>query len=293
MLIENIYIKFSQLIEQFVNTIISLLKIIILSKFNIRLPKAENEVCIILGNGPSLKTSLQNNPLFFKKHSLVCVNSYCTTKEYTLLKPQYYVISDPSWWVSDNKLMLDTLEDLRTKTTWDIQLFVPKIAAKSKRFTDLFASNKNIHLNYFNYTVFKGFPSIAHFFYTKNMAMPQSQNVLVASIFLSINIGFKKIFLVGADHTWHQNMLLDENNILCFKDLHFYDGEEKITYKPFKKGVHIDETFKTHEIFTTLSKVFLGYFALKEYSKYKQCKIYNASEVTFIDAFERIKLPNN
>ncbi|MGZ4075850.1 MAG: hypothetical protein ACXVDZ_20035, partial [Bacteroidia bacterium] len=95
---------------------------------------------------------------------------------------------------------------------------------------------------------------------------------------------------VGADHTWHENMHLDEKNVLNLKHIHFYDNEQKTTHIPFKKGEHLEETFKVHEIFATWAKTFYGYIALENYSKYKNCKILNASEVTFIDAFERIKL---
>ena len=120
--------------------------------------------------------------------------------------------------------------------------------------------------------------------------MPQSQNVLVASTFLAINTGFKEINIVGADHTWHEHLHVDENNVLTNKQFHFYDNEEKITYVPFKKGMHLSETFKVHEIFATWSKTFYGYFVLQNYANSRNCKIYNASEITFIDAFERKKI---
>lgn len=287
---EKIYKKVSSFFDQCIKTAVSLLKMIMRSKFSIRMPKAHNESCIILGNGPSLKTSLKNNPSAFTTHPLVCVNSFSTTEEYLLLKPQYYVILDFAFWLNDDKVILDTIEALKTKTTWPLHLFVPRLASKSKRFKTLCDENKNIHLTYFNYSVFNGFPSIAHFFYRKNLAMPQSQNVLVAAIFLSINIGFKKMILVGADHTWHQTLHVNDNNILCFKDAHFYENEEKANYIPFKKGAHLTETFRMHEIMTTLGKTFYGYEVLKKYADNCGVDIYNASEVSFIDAFERKKL---
>lgn len=287
---ENSYKETSGFISQFVNTCVSILKILIRSKFSNSLPSASSDTCIIMGNGPSLKTSLKNNPDFFQKHSIFCVNDFATTNEYTLLKPQYYVILDYAFWMSDGEIVMNTIHALEKKTTWPIQLFVPGIASKNKRFTELCKKNKNIHLNYFNYTVFYGFPSIAHFFYNKNLAMPQSQNVMVASIFLSINMGFKQTTIIGADHSWHQTLHLDNNNILCIKDTHFYEDEEKVKYRPFNKGTHLQETFKLHEIFAAWAKVFYGYILLEQYSKYKNCKIYNASDVTFIDAFERKKL---
>lgn len=293
MSLEKTYKGFSHFIAQCLNTIVSFAKILIRSKIGIHIPPAESETCIVLGNGPSLKTSLKNHPAFFKKHPLVCVNSYATTEEYTLLKPHYYVVFDSGWWMSDGKAVLDSIEAMRTRTTWPLELFVPRIASKSNRFTELCAANKNIKLNYFNYTVFEGFTSIAHLLYNKNLAMPQSQNVLVASIFLSINMGFKKIMIVGADHSWHQTIHLDNTNTLCIKDIHFYEEKEKVNYQPYKKGLHINENFKMHEILGAWSKAFYGYIALENYAKYKNCKIYNASEVTFIDAFEQIKIDNN
>lgn len=290
MSIEKTYLNFSNFFNQCINTVVSIMKIIVRSKFGIRLPTTKNESCIILGNGPSLKTSLSKHPEAFLKQPLVCVNGFSLTEEYSTLKPQYYVILDNSFWISESKFVLDTIETLKTKTTWKVQLLIPQIASKSQRFTELCEVNKNIELIYFNYTVFKGFSSIGNFLYNKNLAMPQSQNVLVAAIFLSINIGFKKIIIVGADHTWHQNLHLDETNMLHIKDVHFYENEEKVTYTPFKIAIDQPETHKVHEIFATWAKAFYGYIALEKYANYKNSKIYNASEVSFIDAFERLKL---
>jgi hypothetical protein len=287
---ETTYKKSSNFLNQCFQTVVSVMKVILRSKFGTKLPVAHAESCLILGNGPSLASSLTKHPEIFTKQPLVCVNSFSLSDEYTILKPQYYVILDYSFWMSDGKVVLDTIAALKTKTTWKVQLFVPRMASKSKRFKELFEANKNIELTYFNYTVFNGFSSVANSLYNKNLAMPQSQNVLVASIFLSINMGFKKIMIIGADHTWHQDLFLDENNVLCIKHVHFFENEEKPTLTPFKKGIHVNETFKVHEIFATWAKTFYGYIALENYAKYKNCKIVNASEVTFIDAFERIKI---
>ena len=287
---ETTYKKTGSFFGQCFSTAASLLKVLFRSRLGVRLPIATGESCIVLGNGPSLKSSLAKHPETFKKHALFCVNSFSVTEEYTLYQPQYYVILDYGFWMSDGKIILDTVEALRTKTTWKMHLFIPRMASKSKRFKELCKTNKNIQLHYFNYTVFNGFSSVGNWLYSKNLAMPQSQNVLVAAIFLAINSSFKKVIVVGADHTWHENMHLDDNNMLSLKHVHFYDNEEKVTHIPFKKGIHLEETFKVHEIFATWAKTFYGYIALEKYARYKNCKIENASEVTFIDASERKKL---
>lgn len=287
---ENSYKETTGFISQFVNTCISILKILIRSKFSNSIVSENKQTCIVLGNGPSLKTSFSKHSDFFNKHSLFCVNSFSLSDEYTLFKPQFYVILDYSFWKSDGAIVRETLDALKSKTTWPIKLYVPQMAANSVRFMELTKANSNIQLQYFNYTVFKGFPGVAHWFYNKNLAMPQSQNVLVSAIFLAINNGFKEIFVVGADHTWHEHLHLDDKNILNVKQIHFYEKEERVTFTPFNKGIHIKDTFKVHEIFATWAKTFYGYIALQNYANYKNCKIYNASEVTFVDAFERKKL---
>ncbi|MFL5729185.1 MAG: hypothetical protein ACJ75J_06825, partial [Cytophagaceae bacterium] len=43
-----------------------------------------------------------------------------------------------------------------------------------------------------------------------------------------------------------------------------------------KKGLHLDETFKVHELFAAWSKAFYGYIVLEKYSKTTNCKIFNA-----------------
>lgn len=288
---EQSYKKTSGIFTQFLNTGISLLKVLLRSKFSSNLPSAESETCIILGNGPSLKTSFEKHSDFIAKHSLMCVNNFATTNEFEKLKPSFYAMLDPCYWIDEpNEMAIKCLSSLQEKTTWKIKMLLPNQAKKSTAFNNLSKQNKNIEIVYYNYTVFKGFESVAHAFYRKNLAMPQSQNILVACLFLGINMGFKQLYLLGADHTWHENILVNDNSQLCLKDSHFYDNAQQLNYRLFYKDEHQKDTFTMSEILFTFSKIFSGYEAIKKYSETKNCKIFNASEVTFIDAFERKKL---
>ncbi|MCW3083812.1 MAG: hypothetical protein JWP12_1178 [Bacteroidetes bacterium] len=279
-------------VKQCINTCISFAKVIIRLPNVSRLPVAPAKSCAILGNGPSLSKSLAAHPGFFKDRPLVCVNGFSMAKEFSELKPEYYVMLDSSFWLQkgDNAAIMKVMDDLKTKTTWPLYLFVPPEAKKSTSFSTLEKQNPNIRIVYFNYTVFKGFKGIGHFFYKRNMAMMQSQNILTACLFLSINMGFKEIYLFGADHTWHEQMHVNDENVLCVKHTHFYSDGEKTTFVPFYKGAHLKEVFNMAEILATMSKVFSGYAAVNDYAKTRNCEIYNASDVSFIDAFKRIKL---
>jgi len=285
---EKTYKNFANSVTTIINTGISVLKILFLSKFGVQLPQTKEETCIVLGNGPSLKTSFQKHIEKIGKHKLFCVNSFATTNEYTLLKPSYYVMLDHSFWKSEHETIINTFEAIVTKTTWDVQLFVPRMAKKTKRFDELASKNKHIHLTYFNYTVFKGADSVANFFYSKNLAMPQAQNVLVASIFLAINVGFKRIIVLGADHTWHQTLSVNMKNQVCVNLYHFNENKSETPDVLFYKNSK--DLYKMYEIFLDWSKMFLGYNNVELYSKKRNSKIFNASEISCIDAFERVTL---
>lgn len=287
--LENIYNQLSFILSNLFNSLLSLLKVILQSDFNIKYPKANLKQCIILGNGPSLSQSLTKHPDFFNTAPLVCVNSFALTVDYTKLKPSYYVMHDPGLWLSDSDLSINIFAAIADKTDWPLTLFIPRKARKSKYITKL-TQHHNITIAPYNYTIFKGFNGLAHWLYKQNLAMPQSQNVLVACLFLCINLKFEEIYVFGADHTWHENLHVNDDNVLCIKDVHYYDNKEEVSLRKFYKGLHLKETFKVHEIFEAWSKVFKGYVAIEKYAKFCEAKIYNASEVSFIDIFERRKI---
>lgn len=274
-----------------INSCISLLKVLVRSSFALKLPPTgPSSDCIVLGNGPSLALSFQKHPEFFRKHPLICVNSFSLTAEYTELKPQYYVLLDPNFWLAKSESVKQTIKAMKERTSWNIYLLVPPTAKNAVYLQQLIRENPYIKPCYFNYTVFNGFDSLGYRLYRQNLAMPQCQNVLVASLFLSVNLGFKNIYLFGADHTWHQELHVTDENVLCFKNIHFYENAEQVRYVPFYKGEHTKETFRMDEIFVTLGKSFYGYIAVNKYADHRKATIYNASEISFIDAFKRIKL---
>jgi len=129
-----------------------------------------------------------------------------------------------------------------------------------------------------------------HYFYRKNLAMPRVQNVLTASIFLAMNIGYKKIFVVGADHSWHESIAISDKNILYLKNTRFQDDKEKDFAPFFEDPANETIPYRMYNLFRDLSKMFLSYMELERYSKSIKAKIYNASDKSYIDAFERKKI---
>jgi hypothetical protein len=284
--LEYFYKKTGSLLSRTLNTVTSFAKILIQSKLNLKSHQPANtNKCIILGNGPSLATSLEVYNSKFADYTLLCVNLFALNKEYELLKPKFYVMHDPALWKSEGDLTKRIATAIKEKTSWPIKIFFPFKSRNSKFIQDL--NSEHVEVVYYNYTIFKGFNAISNYVFKRNLAMPQSQNVLVACLYLCINMGFKETYLLGADHTWHENLMVDENNVLCITDVHFYDRDQKINARPFYKGLYTKETFSVAEIFENWTKVFKGYEAISKYAAFRKVKIFNASHVSFIDAFER------
>jgi hypothetical protein len=116
--------------------------------------------------------------------------------------------------------------------------------------------------------------------------MPFLYNVLGVCIFLGINMGYKDINLLGADHSWHKDLIIKSDNILYLKDSHFFDKVD-VGEKPFYVNSYKKETFKMHEILLSLSLTFKGYHSLKAYSDHMKTNIFNLTMDSSIDAFER------
>jgi len=273
-------------------TCISFVKILLMSRPVTHLPPPQNKICSILGNGPSLNASVEKHLEIMKETDMVCVNTFATYDYYEQLKPGNYVMIDPLFFSEEGRkrdIIVSTFNALRDKTTWELKLFIPLKVKKSAILQELLAQKPNIKAVYFNYTIFEGFDFIKHFVFSKGMAMPQCENVLVATLYLMINRNYEYIYIYGADHSWHEQISIREDNVLTLKDLHFYDSDaakakEVLLYNAEKK-----KKVTIASQFLSFSKAFRGYEVLKVYADSKKTKIFNASAKSYVDAFERVK----
>lgn len=272
-----------------VNTFLSLLKVALKSKRPPKLQPVDDVTCFVLGNGPSMKESLQKHRDIFKSGDVMCVNSFALSDEFVHLQPKHYVIIDPGLWFDGNALAHQTFDAISNRCDWTMNLYVPHTAKGAVPIVRLKENNTKVRICFINYVVFKGWQNVAHLFYDQRRAMPQSQNVMVAALFWAVNVGYKKIELYGADHNWHTQLEVDHNNVVCTRHEHFYSKEGQVKLVPFYKLASTKETFRMDEIFHAWAKVFAGYRAIRKYAESKQCKIINASEISFVDAFERKK----
>ena len=125
----------------------------------------------------------------------------------------------------------------------------------------------------------------------KNLITPPGQTVLNTAVWLGIYWGYKETYLIGADTSFVADLHVDqETNIVYSIDTHFYSSKE-VALDDFDEKNH-RRTFgtKLHEEYFSAGIALRDYWAMREYADWKGVKVYNASEYSWIDAFERKKL---
>ncbi|MEY3236620.1 MAG: hypothetical protein RI883_721 [Bacteroidota bacterium] len=280
------------------NTLISILRILLLSKFNssknTKIDLQKDEVVVILANGPSLNLSIDKyKPEILSKKTLV-VNLMVCTPLFEQIKPSYYTLLAPQFFKTDNQLSEvyinsnnQLFSNLEIKTTWEMVLFVPAIFKKSARLKNLLSKNSFIKPYYFNTTPIEGFDFFCNWCFSKGYGMSRPHNVLIPAIMNSISLGYKNIYILGADHSWMSEISVTEQNIPLVNQKHFYDENES---QPQKMQDYITRHRRLHEIIHKFYLSFKGYWEIKRFADKKKISIYNASEFSMIDAFDRRKL---
>jgi len=267
----------------------TILKIGLLSK-KPTIPRTEDKTIWILANGPSLKKQLA----FFQDNTLTVgvVNYFADHPSYELIKPKIYFLQAPEFWLDDllpsyinNRKIL--FGNISKKTTWPINIFIPIKSKKYQKNYQPLINHPFIKLAYYNDTPVEGLKGINHFLFRQQLGMPRPHNILIPSIMLSIQMGFKELFLLGVDHSWLPELSVDQHNNALLSQKHFYDDStvNAETMKKMGKGQR-----RLHEILHKFYLTFQGYFTIKEYAEQEGVVIYNCTEGSFIDAFEKVEL---
>jgi len=255
--------------------------------------KKENLIksCFVFGNGPSLGKDIEDKISYLSDQAVFVVNHFSQSNLYETLKPTYYVIADEAFWESENltnediKLKIkNTLISIKDKTTWPLIFLTPVDALR--KFTNYFSSNSNIRVIDYNKISAEGFNFFKNWSYKHNLAAPSAQTVLNAAIFNAISIGFKEINILGADHSWHKNFFLRNDNVLCIIDDHFYDKDNPPLVPLIGPNIG-DKPPKVHEELYTVAKALEIHHQINNYAKSVKVNIFNRSSITFVDAYER------
>ena len=258
------------------------------------LPKLQpqGDKLIIIGNGPSLNQSMKLYGDIICSTPCVMVNFSARAPLFDQIKPKYYVMADPGF--LDDKYVLEAkralIKAMCEKTNWAMSVILPDFLQTWEGCDEL-QKNSNITLLFYN-NKWKNVHSKQLFeAWDNNTVNPPAQTVLNTAIWLSIYCGYKETYLIGADTSFIQDIYVGQkDNVLYTIDRHFYDNQEVCPQDidPKKNGRPFGMTME--QLLDAMHTMYEDYKTLKAYADWKGVKIYNASEYSMIDCFERKKL---
>ncbi len=250
-----------------------------------RIPRRalDNQALVILGNGLSLRKVLDDSPELLRGHRLMAVNFFGNTPEFQALKPEFYTLADPHFFRNPNDPNVAALMRNLAAVAWPLTLFVPagaKISGGLERVV-------NITICRYNCVGVEGFDWLERLAFSRHRGMPRPRNVLIPSIMLGLWMGFKRMYLLGADHSWLGMLSVDEQNRVATVQPHFYKDNERELSRI--KADYIKRPL--HEVLRGFYLAFKSYHTIEPYARSIGAVVYNSTPGSFIDAFERSPLP--
>lgn len=240
------------------------------------------EELVILGNGPSLRHTLDCEMPALMRRSRLAVNFAANAPEYFDLAPQFYVLADPHFFDGrDTDPNVERLWANLGRTRWPMTLYVPCRRVAMAR---ALLQGSPVTVKGFNLTPGEGARALVYPLYAAGLAMPRPRNVLIPSIMIGIREGFRHIYIAGADHTWSRTLGVDEHNRVVSIQPHFYkdDDKEQTRVSTEYAGYHL------HDILRSLYIAFRSYHQIAAWAARRGVGIVNVSPGSFIDAFPRL-----
>lgn len=234
----------------------------------------------IMGNGPSLRTNLDNNLELLERSDTLAVNFAANTPEFRIVRPKYYVLADPHFFRNISDKNVAALSESLKAVDWRMTLFVP---AKSRRSVARMIDNPMVSVEGFNFLAAEGWKWLEQFMFRLRLGMPRPRNVLIPSIMIGIWLGYKKIYILGADHSWLKTLDVDSDNRVVSVQPHFYKEDSHEVER-------INRTYldlKLHQVLESMTIAFASYHKINAYASKCGITVINATPGSFIDAFPR------
>ena len=261
----------------------SLIKVALLSKgVSSSSDTGKGRQLVIMGNGPSLRKTIDKDFDRLISCDLMAVNFAPLSEDFFRLRPRYLILADGVFF---NSAATDSnvrkLWETLGRMSWDMTLLIP---VKFKHFAKpLLMHTRGIKVRYFNLTPVEGFKWLTHLLYSASLGMPRPRNVLIPAIMEGIRLGYRKIYLCGADHNWTRTLSVDEENFVVSVQPHFYEDNEE----EHKRVREAYKGLRLHDVMGSMVVAFRSYWEIADYAVKKKVEIINATPGSMIDAFPR------
>lgn len=235
---------------------------------------------VILGNGPSLRRNLEEDMPVLQAADTLAVNFFANSPEFQQVRPKYYVLADPHFFdKADTDPNVARLVAALNSIDFAMTLLIPSAARRKAR---LFA-NPLLRVETFNFVAVEGFRWFEDAMFGHRLGMPRPRNVLIPSIMTGIWLGYKQIFLLGADHSWLSTLSVNDRNEVVSIQPHFYKEDDREQKRIRQEYVR----HPLHEVLESMTIAFRSYHRIQAYASARGISIVNATPGSMIDAFPR------
>lgn len=238
---------------------------------------------IILANGPSLNQTIAEHADRLAATPTLAVNFMANAPQFQQLKPRYYVLADPHFFVGLEHDNVKSLWANIAAVNWPLTLFVPRTRLKIAR---KLLANSQVHVATYNFVGIEGFAWLESLAFKHGWAMPRPRNVLIPALMAAISAGYTRIYITGADHSWMETIRVTDDNRVVSIQPHFYTDSkaEQMRSATEYRG------YRLHQIIDSFRIAFESYHHLQRYAASHKITILNATPNSYIDAFPRSPL---
>ncbi len=242
-------------------------------KNRLPLQKDNGKILSVILNGPSLNRTLHY--LDRNNTDVMMVNLAVETQLYEELRPEYVCFADP-WYFNPCKRTYNIqkrIEDVNKNTI----LFYPSnvknaVLLKGKNAKKVFSLKRLLDIEAYSVKLLE-----------KNLLAPYFINVGIMALYVGIQLGYKKIYLYGADLSMFKELTLNENLEIESDDVHYY-GKQRVNYSKADRNGY-DMTYEMKTWYETFSQ----FCIIAKYAEAKSVKIVNMSDESMLDCFERFR----
>ncbi len=247
----------------------------------------QDDFIVVLGNGPSLRNTIDVYGEALKSMKTMAVNFAANTSVFVQLKPDYYILADPHFFANaSSDANVRMLWENISAVDWPMTLLVPY--GRLNEVQNLLPKKSGITVAGFPMCPCEGFAPLCHAAYNAGIGTPRPRNVLIPALMAAIRLGFGTIYVAGADHSWTKTLDVDENNRVISVQPHFYEDNDHEK----RRVVSEYHNYPLHSILKSLYIAFKSYFDIRQYADKIGVKVINVTPGSFIDAFERGDLPS-
>ncbi len=176
--------------------------------------------CFVFANGPSMNMLDVKKIEKYQKtgFDVICVNSYILSDMAKTVVPNYYVLSDPSYFGHSQNVIDSEKRQIARLIELNIVVFIP-------------AQFSNRYLFKHNY-IFNDLHN--RFIRNIDPTRPRGYISMTAykALAIACHLGYDSIYICGFDNDYFKTITVDENNDLYYIDKHYYDNGIKLKIAP-------------------------------------------------------------